>query len=414
MSGGTTEVPDPQPPGSAAEASGWDLYSIARSEDPHARWRAIREAHPVLDAGEGVWFVSSWSAVDGVLRDPALRAGSGVAASFGDAGGRAARAMRLWLMSLDGEAQTRARGLVRRDFTPRAIATLEPRVCEITQALVEAMRPEDGTRDLIADLAFALPSQVIRSLFGFSVEDWRKEVESVIRGIDDRPGASLEMIESLAHFFEARLAAEGVPDGLLTALQRPDSELGALSRDEVVANAVLLVTAAIDTTAGLIGNAIHCLLDRPEIVEAIRQERLTLDAVVEETLRFEPPALSCTRSTVEPLEIEGIPVPAGAQLLLGLAAASRDPLRYPDPDRFDPGRPPGGLLAFGGGRHVCLGAALARLEARIALDALFLQAPFEIERVSPPTWQTKNPTVRALERLPVRLSARPARKESTP
>ena len=169
MSGETTQTSDVLTPGTAAKATGWDLYAIARSEDPHARWRAIREAQPVLDAGEGVWFVSSWSAVDGVLRDPTLRAGSGVAASFGDAEGPAARAMRLWLMSLDGEAQTRARGLVRRDFTPRAIATLEPRVCEIAQGLVGAMRPEDGTRDLISDLAFALPSQVVRSLFGLSL-----------------------------------------------------------------------------------------------------------------------------------------------------------------------------------------------------------------------------------------------------
>jgi cytochrome P450 len=129
--------------------------------------------------------------------------------------------------------------------------------------------------------------------------------------------------------------------------------------------------------------------------------------LVEETLRFEPPALSCSRRAGADLEIEGQRIPAGSHLLLGLAAANRDPERYPDPDSFRLDRDFQGLLSFGGGRHVCLGAALARLEARVVAERLFIACDLDFDRLERPVWQRANPTVRALERLPVRARPRP-------
>jgi cytochrome P450 len=388
--------------------SGWDLYEIALGDDPHSQWRTIREQSPVLDAGDGVFFVTRWDLVDEVLRDARHGAGSGVSSSFGDSEGLAFEAMRVWLMSLDGPEQTRARGLVRREFTPRQIESLRPKIIETTDRLVASLEQaaEAGPADLIEHLAFALPSEITRTLFGFPEAQWRDEIENVIHSVDDSPGASIQMIEGLAQTFQDRLARGDVPDGLLAQLQVPDPELGALSSLEVVANAVLLVTAAIDTTAGLIGNLSHCLFERPAELERVRQDAQRIPMLVEETLRFEPPALSCSRQAGEDFELAGISIPAGSQILLGLAAANRDPARYLNPDEFDLGRDFQGLLSFGGGRHFCLGAALARLEAQVVAERLFVSSRFAFERVEKPQWQKKNPTVRALDRLPVRARLR--------
>ncbi len=393
-------------------ASGWDVYRVALAEDPHAEWRAIRSHSPVLAAGDDVYFVSRWQLVDAILRDPRHGAGTGVAASFGDEGetqGLAFDVMRVWLMSLDGAEQARARGLVRREFTPRQIEALRPLITQTTDRLVTEVeaRATQEPVDLIEGLAFALPSEITRTLFGLSEREWQDEVVRVIHEVDDSPGASLAMIDGLARTFERRIARDEIPDGLLAKLRVPDPELGALTPLEVVANAVLLVTAAIDTTAGLIGNLAHCVLDRPELRERLRADPACVKALVEETLRFEPPALSCSRRAGVDLDLEGQRIPAGSHLLLGLAAANRDPDRYPDPDAFRLDRDFQGLLSFGGGRHFCLGAALARLEAEIVAERLFIASDLDLERLEPPTWQRANPTVRALERLPVRARPRP-------
>jgi cytochrome P450 len=354
-----------------ATASGWDVYAIAVSDDPHGQWRRLREAEPVLDAGDGVYFVTRWDLVDAVLRDPRHRAGAGVSASFGATGGLAFDVMRAWLMSLDGPEQTRARGLVRREFTPRQVERLRPGVARVADELCAKLEAtaSGGSIDLIESLAFALPSEVTRSLFGIDGEDWR-EVERILRSAGDGPDAGIAMIEALARYFDARVRADACPPGLLAQLQRPD--------------------------------------ERPELLRRIRAAPSLVAAAIEETLRFEPPALSCSRRAGVPCELAGVAIAPDSQLLLGLAAANRDPARHPDPDRFDLERDHTGLLSFGGGRHFCLGAALARLEARVAIERLLVRSPVELELVEPPRWQRRNPTVRSLERLPVRLRMRGA------
>ncbi len=383
--------------------SGWDIYGIAVSAAPHARWKRLREASPVFDAGEGVFFVSDGQLVNEVLRDPRHGAGAGVAASFGATEGLAFEAMRVWLMSLDGDPHARARGLVRRSFTPRRVETIRRLIEESCDACVSDIEatPAGESIDLVEKLAFRLPSQVIRSLFGFGCEEWTREIESRLRNEEAKPG--IELIESLAAFFDDCLQRGQVPAGLLADLRMPDDECGVLGDLEVVANAVLLVTAAIDTTAGLIGNAVLCLLERPELAARLRVESELAPRIIEETLRFEPPALSCSRSAGTDFVLGGVEIPAGSQLLLGLGAANRDPARYPDPDVFDVDRDHSQLISFGGGRHCCLGAALARLEAQIAMERLFSRADRSFEMLEKPVWQKRNPTVRSLASLRVRI-----------
>lgn len=409
----------PSPPKSAAS---WDIYAIALEDDPHIRWRALREASPVLDTGGGVFFITRWDLVDACLRDPRHGAGAGVAASFGAETGLVFDVMRSWLMSLDGPPQQRARDLVRREFTPRKIEGMRPLVSEIAERLIAPIEAQAGAQpvDLVQALAFALPSEVIRVLFGIPRDEWRVGVEQVIQlvgqtaeqdggqpagaGVGTGPTDGIAMIEGLAREFDGRLRSGRVPTGLLAQLCVPDRELGALSTLEVVANAVLLVTAAIDTTSGLIGNAVACLLERPELLARVRRDPGLIPAVVEETLRFEPPALSCSRSAGYELELEGVSIPASSQLLLGLGAANRDPRRYADPDRFDIDRDHTGLISFGGGRHFCLGAALARMEAQIAVERLLVRSDLDWALAGTPRWQKRNPTIRAHEALPLALA----------
>lgn len=396
----------------AASARGWDVYAIALEDDPHPHWRRLRETTPVLETGGGVYFVTRWDLVDAILRDPRHRAGAGVAASFGAETGLVFDVMRAWLMSLDGPPQQRARDLVRREFTPRKIEAMRPLVRSATERLVESIERDlaAGPVDLVPALAFALPSEVIRTLFGFSEAEWRSEIEPIVRNVDPSPRGGIAMIEGLARAFDARLRSGRVPSGLLEQLCRPDPELGALSTLEVVANSVLLVTAAIDTTAGLIGNTIACLLERPDVLARVRERPELVAAAIEETLRFEPSALSCSRTAGYDLELAGVPIAEGSQLLLSIGAANRDPQRFPDPDRFDLARDAAGLVSFGGGRHFCLGAALARMEAQVAVERLLARGDLDLSLASGVRWQKRNPTIRAHEALPVEATKRTPRR----
>ncbi|HEU4428759.1 MAG TPA: cytochrome P450 [Myxococcota bacterium] len=388
-------------------ASGWDLYALHRRADLHAALAELRERAAVHARPGGVFVVTRWTEAERALRMPELHAGSGVAESFGARDGPLREVMTHWLMARDGAAHDRARGLVRREFTPRRLEALRPFIKRTAERLAADVAHEAETRsvDLVLRFAFALPSAVIREMFGIAREEWRARVEPLFApgAAGDEPGGFLN---ALAHyFFEASEKADSAPaESLLARLRAPDAELGALSPLEVVANAVLLVSAAIDTTTGLIANALLCLHRFPDQLARVREDRAALAAAVEETLRFEPPALSCSRSAADATELGGVAIPAGAHVLISIAAASRDPSRFDSPDSFDLARKPERSLAFGGGRHVCLGAALARMEAELALGALLRAAP-RLALDYDVAWRDDSPTVRA----PRALWARSAR-----
>jgi len=390
------------------ELTGWDIYEIAREDTPYPSWKKIREESPILDLGDGVFFVTRWDLVNQVLRDSRLLAGDGVIASFGGGDGMASKIMRAWLMSLDGAPHNRARGLFRRQFTPQTIDSMREFIGEVADRMIceiESTRVDEPF-DLFEALAFALPSEVIRILIGIDSETWKSRLEPALR--TDRPqelqGAG--MIEEIARVLKDFVGEGNTPEGLLQRLQVSVPEFGSLSTFEVVANGVLLITAAVDTTAGLIGNSIRFLLERPEVVARIREDPQLVSAAVEETLRFEPSALSCSRYAPEAISIAGVDIPAGSQLLLSLGAANRDPDRYSHPDDFDIDRDQSGILSFGAGRHFCLGAGLARAEAQIAVERLLVSGTCDYTLVGPAVWNKQNPTVRVLEQLLVQARPR--------
>ena len=409
---------DPMNANQATFKDGWDVYRIAALDDPYPVWAAIREESPVLDAGGGVFFVSAFELANEALRHPAVRAGSGVAESFGATEGPVYDVATSWLMSLDGEEHQRARGLVRREFTSKRVEALRPFIDAAADRLAREFATACGEQpsDLVPALAFALPSEVIRSLFAIDADEWQRDVVPLIaptgepatdptRADAPAPGAA---VAALAEYFRRRIERGGDAGGLLAQLRVADPESGRLSDRAVIANAVLLVTAAIDTTTGLVANTVACLLSHPDQLARVRAHPELVVGVVEETLRFEPPALSCSRTTVEPITLGGVAIPAGSHLLVCIGAANRDPRRFPDPDRFDVERPVergAETLSFGGGRHFCLGAALARLEAQVAVRALLEHAP-DIALHEPIAWRKDSPTVRAPAHLVVSRAGR--------
>jgi cytochrome P450 len=272
---------------------------------------------------------------------------------------------------------------------------IESIVSPVIRRFLDSCRTSSG--DFYQEVALAVPSEVMRSLFEIDEEPWRERVHSLFRGETGMDSTSI--IGALVRFF----ATMDEPSGLLRALQEPGDDGSTLSSDEVIANATLLVMAGVDTTAGLIANMVHSLLRNPEVFRQLRAEPSRCNEAVEETLRFEPPALSCSRYTPHALELGDVEIPAGSHLLLCIGAANRDPKIYDSPNEFRLRGESSGLLTFGGGRHFCLGAALARLEAVVVLETL-LRERVALELASPVQWRTDNPTVR----LPAELQLRQA------
>ncbi|MET9404440.1 cytochrome P450 [Streptomyces sp. NPDC002935] len=291
-----------------------------------------------------------------------------------------------------GGEHKRLRTLVSRAFTARRTAALQPRIEEITRQLLD--RVEKAGRgfqvvDLREELCYPLPMQVISDLFGLAEErgpELRQLVDRVFDTSAD-PGemtaAYERMYVLLAELVAAKRESPGddLTSGLIAARDEEDGT--PLSEQELLDTLVLMVSAGHETTVNLIDNAVHALLSRPEQLAHVREGRATWDDVVEETLRADAPIANLPlRYAVEDIDLselggpEGTVIARGEAILAAYAAAGRDPERHgKDADQFDVTRADKEHLAFGHGVHHCLGAPLGRLEARIALPALFERFP---------------------------------------
>ncbi|MFJ5797526.1 cytochrome P450 family protein [Streptomyces decoyicus] len=290
------------------------------------------------------------------------------------------------MTTADGADHRRLRGLVTKVFTARRVAALRPRVVELTAGLLNGLpdaAAADGTVDLRRHFAYPLPMSVICELLGVdaALRDRLHELSNLIvstTGTADEAGAAhREIIAVLTQVAEARRADPG--DDLTSALLAAQEEDGdRLSARELVGTLLLMIIAGHETTLNLITNAVRALCTDRAQLELVRNGRATWDDVVEETLRYDSPVAHFPfRYPVRDLEIGGTLVPRGTAMLASYSAAGRDPEAYgPDADRFDVTRRPAArLLSFGHGPHYCLGAPLARLEATIALEALFARYP---------------------------------------
>ncbi|MEV4332031.1 cytochrome P450 [Streptomyces sp. NPDC049597] len=394
------------------EAATVDLAALGAdfTRDPYPVYAALRERGPVhrvrLPEGHEAWLVVGYEAGRAVLADDALskewrNAAPDLGASQLSAG--------ITMLSADPPRHTRLRKLVAREFTMRRVEQLAPRVQHITDELLDRMGPT-GSADLVDAFCFPLPIAVICELLGVPFLDqdsFRRWSNTALASTDraEREAAAGELTTYLAGLLAEKRDKPG--DDLMSALiHRADGDDDdRLGGDELMGMAWLLLIAGHETTVNLISNGVLALLTHPDQLASLRADFSLMDGAVEEMLRYDGPVETPTyRFTVEPYEIGGTVVPGGGQLVLvALADADRDPARYPEPDRFDIRRDTRGHLAFGHGIHFCLGAPLARLEARVAIRSLLERCPDLALDAHPAAlaWRT-GMLIRGPESLPVR------------
>jgi cytochrome P450 len=355
---------------------------------------------PRLDPTTGYWVVTRYGETSSLLRDPRLGAGQGVPDSFGLPAGPLRDLMTTWMMALDGANHARARRLISRAFTPSAVESLRPAIEATTARLVDEYVGAGGG-DLVPAIAFPLPMEVVRLLFGVEPGRWRTQVVDRFSPSEAAAGGFLDQLRALIVFFEAfvpeRRAAPG--DDVFSRLFA-DLDGDRLGDAELVAHAVLLVTAGFETTMSMISLTVSTLLQHPAALAAVRADDALVRPAIEEVLRYEPAALSTTRCALEDVPVGQVTIPAGANVMFDLAAANRDPDRYEDPDRFDVHRSDVRPLTFGGGAHLCIGAALARLETEIVLRTLLPAAP-DLRLAGDVRFGEHNPTVRCPSAVPL-------------
>jgi cytochrome P450 len=362
-------------------------YDPDLHQDPYPVYRRLRDEFPVhYNSRLRFWTLSRYADVLAALQAPDLFiSGKGVAVGVPeDEYGRLTASVPL-LIAMDRPRHTKMRALVSRAFTPRRVALLEPRIRTIARTLLDEIegRPEF---DLVREFSAPLPTIVIAELLGVPAEDqeWFKEKSTAVAQFDpskggDREsgakevGPAIELARYLAEILEQRRREPR--DDLLSALLAAEIDGQRLSEPELIGFSFLLLVAGNETTTNLISNA-AILLDRHrDQRRLLTEDPARIPRAIEEFLRYDSPVQGLARTLAAQVTLHGVAIPADGKVLLLFGSANRDERMIPEPERFDVLREPNPHLAFGFGAHFCLGANLARLEARVAFEELLARLP---------------------------------------
>ncbi len=362
------------------------IFSEAVRRDPYPLYSQLRAASPVLHVPPPFdgWMVLDYDGVRRVLTDVETFSSKVPAPQ--------------WFIFFDPPQHTKLRGLISRAFTPGVVAGLEARIREISRTLLDA-HADGGVIDLATEYSVPLAMRVISGMIGIPESEWarfrnwsdiimrlsfaRSGGEEAERAREDYRATTAEMAVWLGGMIAERLR-DPQPD-LLTRLVEAEVDGQRLSSNDILGFVQLLIAGGQETTANLINNMTLALMEHPDALAALRSDPALVPGAIEEALRFRSPLQWVMRVPRRDVELHGQTIPAGKLVLAVVGSANRDPKNFPAPDRFNIRREPNSHLGFGHGIHFCLGAALARLETRIAISDL-LRRFRSFERTEKTPW----------------------------
>ncbi|BCP13404.1 cytochrome P450 [Mycobacterium paraintracellulare] len=403
-------------PTEATESQGLllQLLDPANRADPYRLCAQFRDRGPLQLPDANLAVFLSYRDCDEVLRHPSSsseNANSTVAKRQAEAGTAPPRQGPPGFLFLDPPDHTRLRKLVSKAFAPRVVSALQPDIRSLVDGLLDRVA-EKGQFEVVEDFAYPLPVAVICRLLGVPLEDEPQfsrasallaqalDPFSTITGVpaevaNERQQAGTWLRDYFHGLIDKRRSRPG--EDLLSGLIAVEESGDQLTEEEIVSTCNLLLIAGHETTVNLIGNAVLAVLRNPGQWAALGADADRAPAIVEETLRYDPPVQLAGRIALADMVIGGVEVPAGDVMMLLLAGANRDPAEYDRPDVFDPDRKNLRHLGFGRGAHYCLGAPLARLEASVALAAVAARFP-NARLDGEPQYKT-NVTLRGLSQL---------------
>ena len=397
----------------ASELSLYRLLDPDVLADPYPLYHRLRREDPVhWDPFLHTWVVTRYADVVRVLRDfsalctptPAQLSAMGLSAL-----NPIAQVMVKQMLFLDAPAHSRIRSLAAAAFTPQRVEVLRGHIREIVRGLLGKVKPR-ASMDVIADLAVPLPCIVTAEILGVPVEDhhqlklWSQDFAEMLGNFQhnpDRIPKILKTTEDMTAYFRAAMHGNNLrPDGLVNSLKNAEIQGDRLTEEEVVANSIVTMVGAQETTTNLIGSGTLSLLRHPDQLEKLRVDPSLIPSATEELLRYESPSQHTVRLAPEDTELGGKEIRKRQAVRAVMAAANRDPERFPDPDRLDITRQDNRHVAFGYGAHFCFGAPLARIEGQIALEEMVRWFPHWSLEPGPLVWRT-NSGLRGLTSLRV-------------
>jgi cytochrome P450 len=401
----------PQPAGCPLH---FDHYDYALQDDPYPVYARLRREAPLYHNEEhDFWVMSRHADIHKAFRTDGVYSNK-MGVSLDESAWNEHAHVVMSFLGMDPPEQTRLRKLVSRGFTPKRVAEMEPRIRELCTVHLEPALAE-GEFDWITDFAGRFPMDVISELLGVPPAD-RDELRRLAdllvhreHGLRDVPKVGFEASMALVAYYGELIAERrrAPGDDLVTALLTTEDDGDRMTEGELTAFLFLMVVAGNETTTKLLGNAVHNLTRHPDQRDAVFADRALIRPWIEETLRYDASSQLLARHTVDDVTIDGVTCPAGSRLLINIGSANHDETVFTQAEEYDIFRDRAELakhIAFGGGRHFCLGANLARLEANVALEALVARCS-TIETL-PGAQRFYSANVRGFASLPVRVSLR--------